>query len=107
MTESEIGKTEEEIAQLVAETLSAQGLRASSQDTGGGICCGICCVILERDGGGEIAWGTADVNWGAAVSDERGEIVSSIETSCPSDCQDVAAIAEAIKGPSIRAGAVA
>jgi len=95
-------KTEGEIAGLVADALSAAGVAASSQDTGGGMC----CVILDRADGGEIAWGTADSTWAASISDEDGMAVSSIETTCPSDCQDVAAIVEAIKVPSIMAGAV-
>lgn len=98
-TESE--KTEEEIVELVADALTALGISASSQDTGGGIC----CVILQRKGGGEIVWGTADFNWGASVADADGKIESSIETNCPSDSQDIAAIVEAIRGPSVLAGA--
>ncbi len=46
-------KTEEEIAESVADALTAIGFSASSQDTGGGIC----CVVLERKDGGEIIWG--------------------------------------------------
>ena len=98
-TENE--KTEEEIVELVADALTTIGFSASSQDTGGGIC----CVILQRKGGGEIVWGTADFNWGASIIDGDGEVISSIETACPSDSHDVAAIVEAIKGPSILAGA--
>lgn len=99
-TENE--KTEDEIVELVADALTAIGISASSQDTGGGIC----CVILQRNGGGEIVWGTADFNWGASVTDADGKIESSIETNCLSDSQDIAAIVEAIRGPSIAAGAV-
>jgi hypothetical protein len=95
-------RTEEEIAILVADALTASGFSASSQDTGGGIC----CVVLERKGRGEIVWGTADFNWGASVVGADGKIDSSIETSCPSDSQDIAAIAEAIRSPSVSAGAV-
>ena len=32
---------------------------------------------------------------GAAITDTNGEYVSSIETTCPSDAQDILAIAEA------------
>ncbi|HWA95080.1 MAG TPA: hypothetical protein VG844_10815 [Terracidiphilus sp.] len=46
----EAERTEEEIADLVADALTALGFSASSQDTGGGIC----CVVLERKDGGEI-----------------------------------------------------
>lgn len=94
-------KTAEEIVELVADALTASGLSASSQDTGGGIC----CVVLERKGGGEIIWGTADFNWGASVVDSDGGVESSLETKCPSDSQDIAAIVEAIRGASIAAGA--
>ena len=97
----ENGKTEEEITTLVADALSDLGFSASSQDTGGGIW----CVILQRNGGGEIVWGTADFNWGASIVDADGEITSSIETRCPSDSQDISAIVEAIRGPSTTAGA--
>jgi hypothetical protein len=103
MIMNEVGKEldDDEIVEAVAAALRGLGLVASSQDTGGGIC----CVILERKGGGEIVWGTADFHWGASVFDENGEIISSIETTCPSDSQNIAAIAEAIKGSSIPAGA--
>lgn len=98
-TENE--KTEEEIIELVADGLTALGFAASSRDTGGGIC----CVVLERKDGGDIIWGTADFNWGASVVDSDGEIESSLETKCPSDSQDIAAIVEAIRGASVAAGA--
>jgi hypothetical protein len=93
---------EDEIVEAVATALSGFGLAASSQDTGGGIS----CVVLEHKDGGEIYWGTADVTWGAAITDVNGEHVSSIETTCPSDSQDIAAIAEALLGPSVKNGAV-
>jgi hypothetical protein len=101
MEETGNQKTDSEMAELVADALSALGFSASSQETGGGIC----CVILQRKGGGEIVWGTADFNWGADVIDADGEIKSYIETGCSSDSQDVAAIVEAIRGPSVLAGA--
>ncbi len=93
---------EDEIIEVVADTLNKMGFSASSQATGGGIN----CVLLERKDGGEIVWGTADVNWGASINDEDGAWVSSIRTGCPSDSRNVAAIVEAIKSPSIAAGAV-
>lgn len=101
MVDSGNQKTGEEIATAVADALSEMGFSASSQDTGGGIC----CVVLQRKCGGEILWGTADFNWGASVEDANGKITSSIATNCPSDSQDVAAIVRAIKRPSIEAGA--
>jgi hypothetical protein len=81
--------------------LTAIGFTASSQDTGGGVC----CVVMERADGGEITWGTADFNWGASVANSDGRIESSLETKCPSDSQDIAVIVEAIRGPSISARA--
>lgn len=95
-------KSEEEIADAVADALSAMGFSASSQDTGG---C-IVCVILQRRDGGEIVWGTADSTWGASVEDADGNVMSSIQTECSSDSQDIAAIVEAIRVPSIGAGAL-
>ena len=94
-------KDEEEIVEEVAEALTQSGLSAGSQDTGGGIC----CVVIPRTGGGEIVWGTADVTWGAVVFGADGAIESSIATTCPSSTEDISAIVEAIKEPSLRAGA--
>ena len=94
-------RTEDEIAASVADALTGMGFSASSQDTGGGIC----CVILQRKDGGEIIWGTADFNWGASIVDANGKVTSSITTRCSSESQDMVAIVEAIKGPSIAAGA--
>jgi hypothetical protein len=94
--------SEDEIVDAVANALIERGFAASSQDTGGGI---NCVVLLHKDGG-EIVWGTADVNWGAAINDADGEYVSSIESACPSDTQDVAAIVQAIKDSSIVNGAI-
>ena len=93
---------EEHLMEALADALSAEGFSASSQDTGGGMV----CVILERIGGGEIAWGLADVNWGASVTGEDGEVISGIETDCPGDTDDLAKIVAAIKKPSIDNGAV-
>ncbi len=101
MQDLEHEKTEEEIAEQVAAALRAVGLAAEDQDTGGGIV----CVIIERAGGGEIVWGTADENWGAVVYSADGSPASSIETQCPSGTQDIAAIVQAIRGPSLDAGA--
>ncbi len=101
MGKAENQKSEEEIVELVADALTNLGFSASSQDTGGGIY----CVILEREGGGEIIWGTADFNWGASITDRNGETTSSIATNCPSDSQEVSAIVEAIKRTLIEAGA--
>jgi hypothetical protein len=94
--------TEDKIVEAVAEALSGLELVSSSQETGGGIW----GVVLEHKDGGEITWGTADVNWGAAITDADGEYSSSIETNCPSDCQDIGTIAETLLGPSVKNGAV-
>jgi hypothetical protein len=53
--------------------------------------------------GGEIIWGTADVTWGATVTDGRGDVGSSISTTCPSESQDIETIAEVIRSHSIDA----
>jgi hypothetical protein len=95
-------ENEEETMEALADALSAEGFRASSQDTGGGIL----CVILDRVGGGEIAWGLADVNWGASVTDEDGEVISGIDTECPGDTDDLAKIVAALRQPSIDNGAI-
>ena len=94
-------ENEEQLMEAVAEALRGQGLIASSQDTGGGIV----CVVVEREDGGEISWGLADVTWGASITDEDGEYISGIQTECPGDTSDVAKIVEALKGPSLSHGA--
>lgn len=101
MEMAENQKTEEEIADLLADALTGRGLSASSQDTSGSIW----CVILQRKGGGEIIWGTADFNWGACITNQNGEPISSIATNSSSECQDVSVIVDAIAGASIEAGA--
>jgi hypothetical protein len=93
---------EELRAKAVANALREAGLSASLQDTGGGTL----CVIVDRPDEGQIVWGTADVNWGAAIHDADGEYISGIETDCPSDTEDVAAIARALKNASIANGAL-
>jgi hypothetical protein len=101
MSETAPELSEDEIVEALADALTDLGLSASSQDTGGGIS----CVVVERKDGGEIIWGTADVTWGAAVTDEEGEQVSSITTTWPSESQNIAATAQALLGPSITNGA--
>ncbi len=90
---------EEARVEAVAKGLRACGFEASAQDTGGGTL----CVIIEQPTG-EIAWGTADVNWGAVVSDEDGEYVSSIATDCESDSEDIPAIVESLRVASLAHG---
>ncbi len=94
--------TEEELAEAVAAALSETGLSAFSQDTGGGIY----CVVLPRKNGGEILWGTADTTWGASITDDDDQVVSSISTTCPSDTHDPRQIAAALRQPSVDADAV-
>ena len=95
-------KTEEQITELVANALNSRGVSAAPQNTGGEIS----CVVVPVESGGEIVWGTADVNWGAVVIDSQGQITSSLQTRCPSDVQNIDEIVAAITGPSIRAGAM-
>jgi hypothetical protein len=94
--------TEDEVVDAVADALTGLGLVASSQNTGGSTN----CVVLERKVGGEIVWGTADMTWGAVISDADGEYLSAIETACPSDSQNISAIAEALFAASVKNGAV-
>lgn len=95
--------TEEGRTEKIAEALMGLGLDASAQDTGGGIA----CVVVPRADGGEIAWGTADVTWGAVITNEKGEQVSSFTTDWPSDSEDIDATARALLDASIRNGALA
>jgi hypothetical protein len=103
MEELDDYQQEEIRVEAVANALRKAGLPASAQDTGGGAL----CVIVDRTGEGQIIWGTADVNWGAAIQDVDGEFVSAIETDCPSDTEDVAVIANALKESSLANGAIA
>ncbi len=93
--------TEEELIEAVAAALGAAGLSAFSQDTGGGVC----CVVLPRKNGGEILWGTADITWGASITDADDQVISSITTTCRSDTRDPRQIADVLRQPSIDAGA--
>jgi hypothetical protein len=90
---------EEARVEAIAEGLRACGFGASAQDTGGGML----CVVIEQSTG-EVAWGTADVNWGAVVSDKDGEYVSSIATECPSDSKGVSTIVESLRNASLAHG---
>lgn len=91
----------EELMEAVADGLTRTGIKAFADDTGGGIV----CVVVPRAKGGEISWGTADVNWGASVTTADGTFERGLATECPSDTQDVDAIVTALRGPSIDAGA--
>lgn len=102
MTTSAQEWTEEELAEKIAEALVGLGLDANAEDTGGGIV----CVVIPHAGGGTISWGTADVAWGAVVTDEMGEQISSISTQWPSGSQDVDATAKALLDASLQNGAV-
>ena len=92
---------EEEQAEQIAEELTKLGLTAYAQDTGGGTI----CVAVEHKDGGEILWGTADITWGAVITDEDGEQVSAISTQWPSDSQDISGTAQTLAEASSRNGA--
>ena len=92
---------EEAQAEQIAEELTKLGLAAYAQDTGGGTI----CVAVEHKDGGEILWGTADVTWGAVITDEDGEQVSAISTQWPSDSQDISGTAQTLAEASSRGGA--
>jgi hypothetical protein len=72
MQEIDEYEQEEIRAEALAGALREGGLSASAEDTGGGIL----CVIVDRSDGGQIIWGTADVNWGATIQDAEGDIHS-------------------------------
>lgn len=91
----------EALVEAVAEGLRKAGLPAAAQETGGDIL----CVVIEQSGG-EVTWGTADITWGAVVTNEDGEYVSAIQTTCPSDSTDISAIVEALKEASMAHGEV-
>lgn len=94
--------TEEERAEKIVGALTALGLDASAEDTGGGIV----CIVIPRTDGGAISWGTADVTWGAAITDEEGSQISSIGTEWPSDSDDINATARALLDALLSNGAV-
>ena len=100
----DVGHYEQEEIRIEAVTkaLREGGLSASAKDTGGGTL----CVIVDRADGSQIIWGRADVSWGAAIQDAEGEIVSGIQMGCPSDTEDVSAIAKALIQHSLANGAV-
>jgi hypothetical protein len=102
MTTSAQEWTEEERAEKIAEALVALGMDASAEDTGGGIV----CIVIPRTDGGAISWGTADVTWGAVITDEDGEQVSCIRTEWPSASEDVRGTAKVLFDSSLRNGAV-
>ena len=102
MTAPEQEWTEEERAERIADALTSLGLDASSEDTGGGIV----CVVISLANGGTISWGTADVTWGAVVTNEEGKQVSSIRTEWPSDSEDIDATSKALLDASLSTGAV-
>jgi hypothetical protein len=102
VTTSEQEWTDEERTEKIAEALTGLGIDASAEDTGGGIV----CIVIPRTDGGAISWGTADVTWGAVITDEEGAQVSSISTEWPSDSEDIDATAKALLDVSRRNGAV-
>jgi hypothetical protein len=102
MEELDEYQKEEIRVEAVAKGLRDAGLSASAQDTGGDTI----CVIVDRTDEGQIVWGTADVNWAAAVEDADGEFISGIETNCPSDMEDVPTIVSSLKKASLAHGAI-
>ena len=92
---------EEALVEAVAEGLKQVGFAAAAQDTGGDVL----CVLIEQVGGEE-TWGTADVTWGAVVTNEDGEYVSAIQTACPSDSTNMPLIVEALRDASLAHGVV-
>ena len=92
---------DEALVEAVAEGLKQAGFAAAAQDTGGDIL----CVVIEQVGG-EVTRGTADVTWGAVVTNEDGDFVSAIRTTCPSDSTDIPAIVEALRNASLAHGVV-
>ena len=101
MQEIDAYEQEEIRIEAVANALREGGLSASAEDTGGGTL----CVIVDRVDEGQIIWGTADLNWGAAIQDADGQIVSGIQTDCPSDTEDVSVIAKVLIEHSLANGA--
>ena len=102
MTTSEQEWTDEERAERIADALKSLGVDAGAEDTGGGIV----CVVIPCADGGAISWGTADVTWGAVITNDEGEQVSSISTQWPSDSVDIDATAQALLDASLRNGAI-
>jgi len=92
-----------EICEAVAVALTADGLKAESAYTGGGIW----CVTIAEPTLPEAEWlcGMADTNWGGGLThwesaevygEAEGEALQLLYTDVASDSQDVAAIAGAL-----------
>lgn len=94
--------TEEERAEKIADALTALGLDASTEDTGGGII----CIVVARVDGSSISWGTADTTWGAVINSEEGEQTASVKTEWPSDSDDIEGTAKILLKASLQNGAV-
>jgi hypothetical protein len=94
--------TDEERAERISDAIVALGLNASAEETGGGIV----CIVIPHADGGSISWGTADVTWGAVISDQDGEQVSYISTTWPSESEDLDGTAKALFEASLKNGAV-
>jgi hypothetical protein len=102
MTDSVSELTEDELIEAVAAAMTELGFDANADDTGGGML----CVVIPHQDGGVISWGTADVTWGAVITDEDGEQIGSIATDWPSESQDAVGTAKALMRPSVDNGAV-
>src|SRR5262245_59018156 len=81
----------EDICAAVADKLSALGVKAYAEHTGGWI---VCVIIPEASG----MWyfGTANEEWGGSLMLEDGTNIDNVETSVSSDSEDVEAITRAI-----------
>jgi hypothetical protein len=99
--QNEFLQDEEALMEAVADGLRNLGFSAVAQNTGGDML----CVVIEQPAG-EVTWGTADITWGAVVTDDEGEYVSAIHSACPSDTKEVAAIVDALREASLANGVV-
>jgi hypothetical protein len=101
MSDDGVLQDEESFVEAVADGLRHLGFAAAAQNTGGDLL----CVVIEQPVG-EVIWGTADVTWGATVTDGEGEYVSAIKSTCPSDSTDIATIVDALREASLASGVV-
>ena len=99
--QNEFLQDEEALMEAVAEGLRKHGFAAAAQNTGGDML----CVVIEQPAG-EVTWGIADVTWGAVVTDDEGEYVSAIQSTCRSDNREIAEIVNALRDASLANGVV-
>lgn len=99
--QNELLQDEEALMEAVADGVRNLGFAAAAQNTGGDTL----CVVIEQPTG-EVTWGTADITWGAVVTDDEGDYVSAIQSTCPSDTKEIAVIVNALREASLANGAV-